>query len=310
VNVAAGSAPATAEPVLHRGPAHRLVQSVAGLAGTTASTVTGHRLGRALAPRSPAGRVLAHGVDPDDPPWCAPDSVSWQIHSDRCGLIGGVLALWLQALHPLALAGVLDHSDFADDALGRLDRTGLFVATTVFAPGSRAAEACRRLREDIHPHITGTATDGRPYAAGDPHLLDWVHCGFLLGMGRSWLLYGAHPDPSRLDDYVAEQSRVPRELGDPDPPTTWAELLDRAASYRRELVCDERTKWIGRWLKDPPLPRSISVGKPVYRLIHAAALAAAPDWALEIWGERRPGHPRRVAAAALTTYANSLLAVG
>jgi uncharacterized protein (DUF2236 family) len=252
--------------------------------------------------------VLGEDVDPADPPWCAPGSVSWQLHSDRAGLIGGVLALWLQALHPLALAGVLDHSDFAEDPLGRFNRTGLFIATTVFAPGSQAVEVCRHVREDVHPHITGFAADGRPYAAGDPHLLDWVHCALMLALGRTWVLYGRDADPARLDEYVAEQARAPYELGVPDPPRTWAEVLARIDAFRPELVCDERTQWVGRWLKDPPLPRSLTVGKPVYRLIHSAALAAAPDWALGVWGERRPGVTRRIAAAGLTALTNNLLA--
>lgn len=289
--------------------AQRLITTLAGLAGSTAGTLTRHRLGQVVAPRTPVGQVRAGGTDPADPPWCAPGSVSWRVHSDRAGLIGGVLALWLQALHPLALAGVLDHSDFHTDPLGRLHRTGVFVATTVFAPGSRAAEACRHVREDVHPHITGVAADGRPYAAGDPHLLDWVHCAFMLGMGRAWVLFGAGADPSRLDEYVAEQARPPMELGDPDPPRTWGEVLDRMDAFRPELVRDERTEWIGRWLKDPPLPRSLTVGRPVYKLIHAAALSAAPQWSLELWGERRPAITHRMAAAGLAALSNNLLAV-
>jgi hypothetical protein len=39
---------------------------------------------------------------------------------------------------------------------------------------SDARAAIGRVRA-IHQKITGTAPDGRPYAASDPHLLTWVH---------------------------------------------------------------------------------------------------------------------------------------
>jgi uncharacterized protein (DUF2236 family) len=55
-----------------------------------------------------------------DPGLFGPDSVSWQVHGDFSSmLIGGISALMLQALHPLALAGVWDHSNFRQDMLVR-----------------------------------------------------------------------------------------------------------------------------------------------------------------------------------------------
>ncbi|MGV8553892.1 oxygenase MpaB family protein, partial [Pseudomonas aeruginosa] len=47
---------------------------------------------------------------------------------------GGIGALLLQMLHPLALAGVWDHSNFRDDLLGRLRRTGQFISATTYGP--------------------------------------------------------------------------------------------------------------------------------------------------------------------------------
>ena len=48
-------------------------------------------------------------------------------------LIGGLRALIIQSLHPLALAGVVQHSDFRERPLHRLRRTAEYVATTTFA---------------------------------------------------------------------------------------------------------------------------------------------------------------------------------
>jgi uncharacterized protein (DUF2236 family) len=59
-----------------------------------------------------------------DPGLFGPDSVCWRVHGDFTSmLIGGIAALMLQALHPLALAGVWDHSNFRQDMLAAPHRT-------------------------------------------------------------------------------------------------------------------------------------------------------------------------------------------
>ena len=68
------------------------------------------------------------GLDYDhpvgDPGLFGPDSATWRVHSDFPGMLaGGLAALMLQTLHPLALAGVWDHSNFREDLVGRLRRT-------------------------------------------------------------------------------------------------------------------------------------------------------------------------------------------
>ena len=87
---------------------------------------------------------------------------------------GGLRALLLQSLHPLAMAAVAEHSDYRGDPWGRLQRTSYFLAVTTFGPASDAQQAVDRVRA-VHQHVTGTAPDGRPYRASDPHLLPWVH---------------------------------------------------------------------------------------------------------------------------------------
>lgn len=232
----------------------------------------------------------ADRVDPQDPPWCPPGGASWVVHGDPAAMIGGFLSLWIQSLHPLALAGVMDHSTFEEDPLGRLQRTGSFVTATTFCPGSRSAELCARVRT-AHGYVTGTAPDGRPYRAGDPRLLDWVHCALLLAIGRCWLLYGTGADPGLLDDYVAEQARVPRELGDPDPPTSWAGLLARVDEHRADLVADDRSRHLRDWLARPPVHGPMVAARPLYRMVHAAAVAAAPPWARQLHEVDTPRWP-------------------
>jgi len=237
-------------------------------------------------------------VDPADPPWCTPGGASWIIHSDSASLIGGFMALWLQSLEPRTLAGVLEHSDFARDPRGRLQRTASFVGTTTFAPGTVADEMCADVRR-IHGFVRGTTPDGRPYSADDPRQLDWVHCALMVGVSRAWLLYGQRPDPDLLDDYVAEQAAVPVALGDPDPPRCYAELLDRVEEHRPNLAVNDQTRWVGRWLARPPFPGSLAVLAPAYGVAYAAALAAAPGWARRLWGVTQPRWPGRLAGRTL-----------
>ncbi|RYE91074.1 MAG: DUF2236 domain-containing protein, partial [Oxalobacteraceae bacterium] len=123
-----------------------------------------------------------------DPGIFGPDSVTWRVHSEFPGMLsGGLCALMLQLLHPRALAGVYDHSNFRADLVGRLRRTTNFVAGTTYAPRGEAEQLIVRVRS-IHSHIHGHTADGLPYDANDPQLLTWVHVteayGFLQGCRR------------------------------------------------------------------------------------------------------------------------------
>ena len=98
------------------------------------------------------------GVDMEnpkgDPGLFGPQSVCWQVHSDFTSmLIGGISALMIQMLHPLALAGVWEHSNFRHDMLGRLRRTGQFIAGTTFASRADAERLIARVRS-IHDRVS------------------------------------------------------------------------------------------------------------------------------------------------------------
>src|SRR3954471_11146979 len=106
--------------------------------------------------------------------WFAEDRTIRTVHADSSMFVGGLRALLLQSLHPLAMAGVAGHSGFRGDPWGRLQRTSYFLAVTPFGGADAAAATIRRIRA-IHERVRGSAPDGRPYAASDPHLLKWVH---------------------------------------------------------------------------------------------------------------------------------------
>src|SRR5699024_6142615 len=104
----------------------------------------------------------------------APDDPICRVQGHAGMYAGGIRALLLQSLHPLAMAGVGEHSGFRGDPWGRLQRTSEFIAMTTFGPLEQAEKILDRINR-VHTTVVGTARDGRPYDATDPHLLRWVH---------------------------------------------------------------------------------------------------------------------------------------
>ena len=191
--------------------------------------------------------------------------------------IGGISALLLQSLHPLAMAAVAQHSDYRGDPWGRLQRTSYFLAVTTFGRADDAQAAIARIRA-VHEHVTGTAPDGRPYAASDPHLLTWVHIAEADSFLRAHSQFGARPlDQAGRDGYVADMARIGAALGVPDPPRTEAELADRIGQYRAELTATAQARDAARFLLfNPPLP---AVARAPYGVLAAAAVSLLPGWA-------------------------------
>src|SRR5438874_2425453 len=110
-----------------------------------------------------------------DPGLFGPESMVWRVHADFTSMmIGGVASLLMQMLHPSALAGVWDHSNFRQDMRGRLRRTAQFIAGTSYGARGEAERLIARVRA-IHDRVTGVLPDGTPYSANDPALLTWVH---------------------------------------------------------------------------------------------------------------------------------------
>jgi uncharacterized protein (DUF2236 family) len=211
------------------------------------------------------------------PRWFTADDPIWRVHADASMFVGGLRALLLQSLHPLAMAGVAGHSGYRSDPWGRLQRTSHFLATTTFGTVEHAERAIAQVR-DIHLRVRGKAEDGRPYAASDPHLLDWVHLAEVDSFLRSYQLFGPEPlSPAEADTYVAQSGRVAAQLGATTPPQTVAELDARLAAFRPELHATEACRDAARFLLlDPPLPLA---ARPGYGLLAAGAVASLPGWA-------------------------------
>jgi uncharacterized protein (DUF2236 family) len=215
-------------------------------------------------------------LDTPGPRWFAKDSAICVVHGDASMFVGGLRALLLQSLHPLAMAGVAQHSDYRHDPWGRLQRTAEFLAATTYGPAAAAERAVARVRA-VHERVTGVAPDGRPYAANDPHLLRWVHVcevdSFLVAHRR----YGATSlDAHQADQYVAQAAVVARALGVNDPPCTVAQLRAEFTEFRPELHGTRQARQAARFLLlEPPLPLA---ARAPYTVLAAAAVSLLPMW--------------------------------
>ena len=211
------------------------------------------------------------------PRWFEAGSPIQEVHGDAAMFVGGIRALLLQSLHPLAMQGVLDHSGFEGDPWGRLQRTSYFLAVTTFGTAADAEQTVAAVRR-IHETVVGTAPDGRPYAASDPHLLRWVHVAELDSFLASHQRYGARKlDAAGRDTYVAQAARVAEALGVPDPPRSEAELQQQLRDYRPELRGSAGARMTARFLLlNPPLPL---LARGPYGGLAAAAVSLLPVWA-------------------------------
>ena len=237
------------------------------------------RLGSALfarvaGPDGPRQRDRIHGRP--GPRWFAPDSAIAQVHGDASMFVGGIRALLMQTLHPAAMRGVAEHSDYRTDMWGRLASTSTYLAVTTFGHADDAQAAVDAVRR-IHERITGTMPDGTAYAASDPHLLGWVHAAQVDSFLLAHQTYGARPlDQARRDEYVAQAGEVAARLGVLDPPRTEAALREVLASYRPELRgSPEAREAVGFLLLRPPLP---VLARAPYLVLVAAAVGLMPRW--------------------------------
>jgi uncharacterized protein (DUF2236 family) len=248
------------------------------------------RLGRLVIDRVAGDDARAHHERIHRAPgerWFAPDRPIRAVHGDAAMYVGGLRALLLQSLHPLAMAGVAGHSGYRGDPWGRLQRTSYFIAVTTFGRADDAAEAIARVRS-VHERVRGKAADGRAYAASDPHLLRWVHVAEVDSFLTAYRRFGSgRLDARTRDDYVADTARIARALGVLDPPETEAQLADQLAWFRPELHGTPDARSAARFmLLRPPLP---AVARAPYAVLAATAVASLPRWAR--WPLRLPYLP-------------------
>ena len=215
--------------------------------------------------------------------WFGPDSACWKVHGDFTSMmVGGVSALLLQMLHPGALAGVWDHSDFRADMNGRLRRTAQFIAGTTYGDRAEAQGLIDHVRR-IHARVAGVLPDGTPYAADDNALLVWVHVAETSSFLKAYLAYKDPAfSPAEQDRYYAEVAGIARRLGATDVPDSRAQVAAYLEAVRPALRRDERTAAVAEALLSQRPPNLAAA--PAFIAASDAAKLLLPDWAARMHG--------------------------
>ncbi len=270
-----GPTPAAAQTEVGNRPPGILDHVVSDAIGDLRRSMGERLFLRVAGPEGESRRARIH--DTPGERWFGPDSAIQQVHADASMFAGGIRALLLQSLHPLAMAGVSDHSGFAGDPWGRLQRTSHFLAVTTFGTAADADKMVGAIRR-VHATVQGTTQDGRSYSATDPHLLRWVHVAEIDSFLAAHQTYGRHPlDQEGRDAYVADTARVAEELGVLEPPRTEEQLRAQVAAYRPELESTPQARQTARFLLvHPPLPL---LARAPYSALSASAVAMLPLWA-------------------------------
>jgi uncharacterized protein (DUF2236 family) len=225
---------------------------------------------------------------PGDPGLFGPGSVTWRVHADPSMLIGGLCALLLQTLHPLAMAGIAEHSNYREDPLGRLGRTGSFVTGTTYG-STETAERLIRLVKGIHRKVRGTAPDGRAYSASDPDLVAWVHVTEIFSFLRAHQRFVPFPvRGEQADRYYHEMATIAERLGATEVPRTRAAMRAYFRAMRPHLEASELTLDAVGFLTAPGRDPLNPLLSGAHQVVIQASVGLLPAWAREMLGMRHP----------------------
>ncbi|MGK3941633.1 oxygenase MpaB family protein [Streptomyces caeruleatus] len=233
-----------------------------------------------------------------DPGLFGPSSVTWQMHGDPMMWVAGVRALYLQALHPRAVRGVMQNSTAFDrqksgrrDAWGRLMRTADFVGTTTYGTTEAAEKAGARVRK-IHRMLGATDPDtGERYGVDEPELLLWVHCAEIDSYLHVARRSGFRLTDEQADRYLAEHRVSARLVGlDPDAvPANQAEMSAYFEKVLPELAATPEAREVDDFLLRPPThPLLVPAREVLWRRVAQLAYAALPPYAYELYGREAP----------------------
>jgi uncharacterized protein (DUF2236 family) len=226
-----------------------------------------------------------------------PHSVTWKLHREPVLLIGGLRSLYLQALHPRAVAAVAQNSGYRADPWGRLMRTSDYVGTVVYGSTEQVQAAASRIRR-IHARMSATdPRTGESFRIDLPELLRWVHVAEVESFLTTARRAGLQLTADEIDGYYTEQLRA-AELVGLDPSTVPATAAEVAAYYEAmqpDLGLTRDSAEAALFLTVPPVPDSWG-GRPLrlgltlgptrwaYLGVAGTAFALLPPWARRMYG--------------------------
>jgi uncharacterized protein (DUF2236 family) len=234
-----------------------------------------------------------------------PESVTWKLHGEPILLLAGLRSLYLQALHPQAMAGVSQNSGYKRDPWGRLLRTSTYIATVVYGTTAQAQAAGARVQA-VHRRMRAVdPRSGEFFRVDEPRLLRWVHVTEVESFVTTAVRAGLALTPDEVDRYYTEQRRAAELVGlDPSTvPGSTAEVADYYTGIRPELALTRDSADTALFLAMPPLPYKLGL-TPVrlaYGAVAATAVGLLPPWARRLYG--LPGLPTTDLSAGLSARA-------
>jgi uncharacterized protein (DUF2236 family) len=225
-----------------------------------------------------------------------PDTVSWRVHADPLMGLAALRAILLQALHPVVMDAIDQHSDYRDDPWRRLHRLTEFVGVTTYGTASEAMLHGSRVRA-VHARIHGRTDAGVDYTADDPQLLAWVHCCLVASFLEIVTRGGGRLSGAEQDAYIAEQVRSAMLVGlEPDEvPHDRAGLLDYFRVIRPLLDCSAGARRAAAHVVASPGSLDVpgeageaggldgSPSIPSWAPVAGLAFAALPPWARRLY---------------------------
>ena len=233
----------------------------------------------------PLARAYERSVParPKDGGLFGPGSVVWRVHRDRSFPLAAIRSLMVQALHPLAMAGVAQHSNWQHDPFGRLAATAGYVLTVTYGDTAAAESAAARVRA-VHAHVRGTdEVTGLAYRAEDPELLLWVHAGMVDSIVHVVQRYGRSLDAADADRYVAEMVRFAEIIGVPASriPASVDALRQYLESVELRQATPAALEAIGIVLDPPGLDADT---RELWHDLGRVAVGTLPTWARSMYG--------------------------
>jgi uncharacterized protein (DUF2236 family) len=237
----------------------------------------------------PLARAFERSVPqrPKDDGLFGPRSLVWRVHRDRSFPLAAIRSLMVQALHPLAMAGVAQHSDWQRDPFGRLAATAGYVLTVTYGDTAAADRAAARVRA-VHTHVRGTdSVTGLAYRAEDPDLLLWVHAGMVDSIVHIVQRYGRSLDAADADRYVAEMARFAEIIGVPTTaiPASVAALREYLESIDLRRVTPAASEAIAIVLDPPGMDDDT---RELWHELGQVAVGTLPAWARSMYGFYEP----------------------
>ena len=237
----------------------------------------------------PLARAFERSVPmhPKDGGLFGPSSMVWRVHRDRSFPLAAIRSLMVQALHPLAMAGVAQHSNWQHDPFGRLAATAGYVLAVTYGDTATANAAAARVRA-VHTHVRGTdLVTGLAYRAEDPALLLWVHAGMVDSIVNIVQRYGRSLDAADADRYVAEMASFAEIIGVPAPmvPTSVPALREYLESVDLRQLTPAAVEAIGIVLDPPDLDDDT---RDLWHDLGQVAVGTLPAWARSMYGFDEP----------------------